>query len=99
VTRDEIRAAIVAAWEAPRPGRLSLAGEFADGLGTITEAVTPMWAIDDFRASEEERFDGLLSEATVSVRIAAEAMLLDAVVRAMVAFAAECPAAPRVVKP
>ena len=93
-TRGAIREAVAAAWEAPRPDRLSLAGDFADAFGTVMEAIAPMWAGEDFRPSEEEAYDRLLSEATVRVRRAAEAMLLDAVADALVAFAEACPDAP-----
>ena len=88
-------AQITSIWTAPRPGRLSLAGEFADVVGIVMEAVSPVWALDEFRPGEEHAYDRLLSEATARVRIAAEAMLLDAVVDAVAAFAAECPDAPR----
>ena len=64
---------------------LSLAGEFADAFGTITAAVDGLWQTDDFRPSELDRYDGLLSEAT----------LLDAVIAALNIFAAEYPEAPR----
>lgn len=91
----EVRAHVLAAWHAPRPGRLSLAGEFADAFGTITAAADGLWAVDDFRPSEADRCDALLSEATVRVRRIAEAQLLDAVIDALVAFAIAYPDAPR----
>lgn len=91
----EVRAAVIERWEAPRVGGLSLAGEFADAFGTITAAADGLWQTDDFRLSELDRYDGLLSEATTRVRRAAEAMLLDAVIAALITFAAEYPEAPR----
>ena len=91
----EIRAAIIERWTAPRVGGLSLAGEFADAFGTITAAADGLWKVDDFRPSELDRYDGLLSAATTRVRRAAETMLLDAVIAALTVFAAEYPEAPR----
>ena len=74
---------------------LSLAGEFADAFGTITAAADGLWNVDEFRPSELDRYDGLLSAATTRVRQAAEATLLDAVIAALISFAAEYPEAPR----
>jgi hypothetical protein len=91
----EVRAAIIERWQAPRVGGLSLAGEFADAFGTITAAADGLWNVDDFRPSELDRYDGLLSEATTRVRQAAEAMLLEAVIEALITFAADYPEAPR----
>jgi hypothetical protein len=91
----EVRVWISERWEAPRDGRLSLAGEFADAFGTITAAADGLWNVNDFRPSELDRYDDLFSEATIRVRRAAEAMLLDAVIEAMTMFAAEYPEAPR----
>jgi hypothetical protein len=91
----EVRAAIIERWHAPRVGRLSLAGEFADAFGTITAAADGLWQTDDFRPSELDRYDGLTSEATIRARRAAEAMLLDAVIAALIIFATEYPQAPR----
>jgi hypothetical protein len=91
----EVRAAIIERWQAPRAGRLSLAGEFADAFGTITAAADGLWNVDDFRPSELDRYDGLISAATTRVRRTAEAMLLDAVIEALISFAAEYPEAPR----
>ena len=91
----EVRAWIIEGWTAPRDGGLSLAGEFADAFGTITAAADGLWQTDDFRPSELDRYDGLLSETTSRVRRAAEAMLLDAVIEALMNFAAEYPEAPR----
>jgi hypothetical protein len=91
----EVRATIIECWAAPREGRRSLAGEFADAFGTITAAADGLWNVDDFRPSELDRYDGLMSAATVRVRQAAETMLLDAVIEALIVFAAEFPEAPR----
>jgi hypothetical protein len=91
----EVRAAIIERWHAPRLGGLSLAGEFADAFGTITAAADGLWNVDDFRPSELDRYDGLLSAATTRVQRAAETMLLDAVIEALIIFAAEYPEAPR----
>ena len=91
----EIGAAILCRWAAPRVGGLSLAAEFADAFGTITAAADGLWNLDDFRVSELDRYDGLLSAATTRVRRAAETMLLDAVMAALTVFAAEYPEAPR----
>jgi hypothetical protein len=91
----KIRAHLLGAWNAPRPGTLSLAGQFADAFGTITAVADGLWAIDDFRPSEVDRYDALLSEATVRVRQIAEAALLDAVIDALAAFAIACLDAPR----
>ena len=91
----EGRAAIIERWAAPRDGNLSLAGEFADAFGTITADADGLWQTDDFRPSELDRYDGLMSAATTRVRRAAEAMLLDAVIEALITFAAEYPEAPR----
>ena len=91
----QVRAWIIERWQAPRVGGLSLAGEFADAFGTITAAADGLWNVDDFRPSELDRYDGLLSEATTRVRRAAETMLLDAVIEALITFAAEYPEAPR----
>jgi len=74
---------------------LSLAGEFADAFGTITAAADGLWNVDEFRPSELDRYDGLLSAATTRVRREAEATLLDAVTAALTVFAAEYPEAPR----
>ena len=74
---------------------LSLAGEFADAFGTITAAADGLWNVDEFRPSELDRYDGLLSAATTRVRREAEATLLDAVIAALTALAAEYPEAPR----
>ncbi len=91
----EVRAVIIERWTAPRVGGLSLASEFADAFGTITAAADGLWNVDDFRPSELDRYDDLLSEATIRVRRAAETQLLDAVIAALIAFAAEYPEAPR----
>ena len=91
----EVRAAVIERWTAPRVGGLSLAGEFADAFGTITAAADGLWQTDDFRPSELDRYDGLLSAATTGVRREAEATLLDAVIAALISFAAEFPDAPR----
>jgi hypothetical protein len=91
----DVRAWIIEGWTAPRVGRLSLAGEFADAFGTITAAADGLWQTDDLRPSELDRYDGLLSAATTRVRRAAETMLLDAVIAALNIFAAENPEAPR----
>jgi hypothetical protein len=91
----EVRAAIIERWQAPRVGGLSLAGEFADAFGTITAAADGLWKTDDFRPSELDRYDSLMSAATIRVRRAAEAMLLDAVIAALSTFAAEYSKAPR----
>jgi hypothetical protein len=91
----EVRAAIIEQWQAPRVGGLSLAGEFADGFSTITAAADGLWNVNDFRPSELDRYDGLMSAATVRVRQAAATMLLDAVIEALIIFAAEFPEAPR----
>jgi hypothetical protein len=91
----EVRAAIIERWQAPRDGGLSLAGEFADAFGTITAAADGLWNVDEFRPSELDRYDGLLSVATTRVRRAAETMLLDAVIEVLIIFAAEYPEAPR----
>jgi hypothetical protein len=91
----EVRAAIIERWQAPRVGGLSLAGEFADAFGTITAAADGLWQTDDFRPSELDRYDGLLSAATTRVRRAAETMLLDAVIAALITFAAEYADSPR----
>jgi hypothetical protein len=91
----EVRAAVIERWQAPRVGGLSLAGEFADAFGTITAAADGLWQTDDFRPSELDRYDDLLSEDTTRVHRAAEAMLLDAVIAALIIFAAEYPEAPR----
>ena len=91
----EVRAWIIERWQAPRVGGLSLAGEFADAFGTITAAADGLWNVDDFRPSELDRYDGLMSAATTRVRRATEAMLLDAVIAALTVFAAEYPEAPR----
>jgi hypothetical protein len=91
----EVRAAVIERWQAPRVGGLSLAGEFADAFGTITAAADGLWHTDDFRPSELDRHDDLLSDATTGVRRAAETQLLDAVIEALITFAAEFPEAPR----
>ena len=91
----EVRAAVIEPWQAPREGRLSLAAEFADAFGTVTAAADGLWQTDDFRPSELDRYDGLMSAATTRVRREAEAMLLDAVIAALISFAAEYPEAPR----
>jgi len=91
----EVRASIVERWTAPRVGGLSLAGEFADAFGTITAAADGLWNVDDFRRSELDRYDGLMSAATTRVRREAEATLLDAVIAALISFVAEFPEAPR----
>lgn len=92
---DEIRTAVVARWHEPRPGRLSLAGEFADACGTAGEAADGLWDVGDFRASEESWYDELLSAALARVRSEVERVLLDAVVGALTDFASEHPDAPR----
>jgi hypothetical protein len=91
----EVRAWITERWQAPRVGSLSLASEFADAFGTITAAADGLWNVDDFRASELDRYDGLMSAATIRVRKAAETQLLDAAMEALIIFAAENPEAPR----
>jgi hypothetical protein len=94
-SETEVRASIIERWTAHRDGRLSLAGEFADAFGTITAAPDGLWNVDDLRPSELDRYDGLMSAATTRVRRAAEAMLLDAVIEALITFGAEYPEAPR----
>lgn len=94
-SEEEIRFRVIEQWAAPQRGRLSLASAFADAFATITAAADGLWATDDFRPSELDRYDALLSAASVRVRQAAEAMLLDAVISALTRFAHEHPDAPR----
>jgi hypothetical protein len=91
----EVRAWVIERWQAPRVGGLSLAEEFADAFGTITAAADGLWNVDDFRPSELDRHDRLLSDATTRVRQVAETLLVEAVIAALTAFAAEYPEAPR----
>ncbi len=55
MNRDEIREAVVLTWEAPRPGRQSLSGGFADAFGTATEAMLLDAVVDTLAAFAEER--------------------------------------------
>ena len=91
----EIRAAIRARWTRSPDVGLSLAGEFSDAIGAALGAVHGLWETADFRPSELDRYDALLSAAGTMARRAAEAILLEAIVDALVVFAAEHPAAPR----
>ncbi len=94
-TETEITAAVYGRWTRPREGGLSLSAEFADAFGAALAAADGLWDTDDFRPSELDRLDGLLSAAGTAVRREAEAKLLDALVTALAAFAAEHPDAPR----
>ena len=92
---DEIRSAILERWIRPREGRLSLAAQFSDAIGAAIGVVDAIWDVANFRPSEEARFDALLSAAVTAVQHEAETKLLEAVIAALVTFAAEHPAAPR----
>ena len=91
----KIRASIQECWTRPREGGLSLADEFSDAFGAAGAVVGESWATDDFRASELDRYDQLLSAAITGIHHQAEARLLDALVTACLAFEAEHPEAPR----
>ena len=90
-----IRAAIYGRWARPRDGRLSLAAEFSDAVGVAVSATDRLWDTADFRPSELDRYDALLSSAATTVRRSAEASILEAIVAALVVFAAERPDALR----
>jgi hypothetical protein len=94
-TEDEIRALIQERWVRSCEGGLSLAGEFSDAFGATSAVVNGLWDIDDFRASELEPYDRLLSGAIATIARELETRLLDAIVGACVAFALEHPEAPR----
>ena len=91
----EIRASIEERWTRSKESGLSLAAEFSDAFGAAGAVVDGLWDTDDFRASELERYDELLSGAVTMVLRDAETRLLDALVAACVSFAAEHPEAPR----
>ena len=90
-----IRAAIYGSWARPCDGGLSLAAEFSDAFGAAVRATDDLWDTDDFRPSELDRYDALLSAAGTTVRRSAEVTLLEAIVAALVVFATEHPDAPR----
>jgi len=94
-TQAEIRASIQERWTRSRQSRLSLASELSDAFGAATAVVDGLWDTDDFRASELERYDELLSGAVARIHREAQMRLLDALVAACVSFAAEHPTAPR----
>ena len=91
----KIRASIQERWTRSREGGLSLADEFPDAFGVSGAVVGESWATDDFRASELDRYDELLSGAITGIYHQAEVRLLDALVTACLAFEAEHPEAPR----
>jgi hypothetical protein len=91
----DIRASVHERWTRPREGGLSIAAEFSDAFVTAFAAADGLWNTDDFRPSELDRYDALLSEALTLVRREAESRLLDALVEALTTFAVEHPDAPR----
>lgn len=95
--RDEtqIRVSIQERWTRSREGGLSLAGEFSDVFGAANAVLDELWDTDDFRASEFDRYDELLSAAMTKIQRDAKARLLDAIVAVCVSFAAEHPEAPQ----
>jgi hypothetical protein len=95
MTANEIRTHILARWQARGPAGLSLAAEFSDAFTAATSVTEGLWAIDDLRPSELLAYEQARSGACTQVHHAAEAMLLDALVDALVHFAAEHPDAPR----
>ena len=64
----DIRAAMATRWTQPVEGGLSLADAFSDAFGTAATVTDELWDTDDFRPTELERFDELLSEATRRIR-------------------------------
>src|SRR5437588_713132 len=77
-------------------GRLQPTGARRTGVaGAAAAAAHGLWAVDDFRPSEEQRYDALLSAALGEVQQLAEGLLLEALTRALLRFAAEQPGAPR----
>ena len=91
----KIRASIQERWTRSREGGLSLADEFSDAFGAAGAVVGESWDTDDFRASELDRYDELLSGAITGIHHQAEARLLDALVTARLAFEDEHPEAPQ----
>jgi hypothetical protein len=86
-----IRAHVESRWREPRSGGLSLAAAFSDAFTAAMAAADGLWAIDEFRPSEQARYDGLLSAACTEVQRTAEGMLLDAMVDALVGFRRSTP--------
>jgi hypothetical protein len=90
----ELRAAIEEGWHRRREGGLSLAGQFADAFTNGAGTASDVFDLADFRSSELDRHDALLSAGVSELRAFAESELLDALLAAVLTFAREHPAAP-----
>ena len=91
----DLRLALDEAWRRSDDGTLSLAARFSDAFSDAAAVARGLWDLDDFRPSELERYDALLSAAIGGAQREAERALLDAFARALATFAAEHPDAPR----
>jgi hypothetical protein len=94
---SELRAAIEEGWHRRREGGLSLAGQFADAFSNGAGAASDVFDLADFRPSELDRHDALLSGGVSELRAFAEGELLNALLAAVLTFAREHPDAPLLV--
>jgi hypothetical protein len=92
-TKAEVRESLLAAIH-EGPG-LTRAGEFADAFNGIASGLDDIYDTADLRQSERDRLDELACEAMCRVRNQAFLDLIEALVGAGLAFAAEHPDAPR----
>lgn len=103
ITEADVRAAI-AAREAKFPhdnwsDKLDQAtGQVSDPIGYFDDEgfLSDIWT--DLRPSEQERLNSLLADAVGAAYVRAKAVILEEVVGAALAFAAECPDARRAVR-
>ena len=91
----ELLIAVGEAWVRSGAGELSLAASFSDAFSDAAAVARGLFNLDEFRPSELERYDALLSAAVTQVQREAEVRFVEAVTAALVAFAGEHPDAPR----
>lgn len=102
-TEEEIRAAIAREWGRQprqdsvtgRPTGLPIGGVYSDGVGACLGLLDRLYNLDDLRKSECDRLDELVYAAVDPIRDETQRRINEALVSAALAFAAECPDAPR----
>ena len=95
-SEEEIRAALAREWKrSHQPWPPSPELEWDLGWNRFAGMGDEVFDLEEFRPSEVERLDSLRHDATAPLRAEIERRLTDAVVSAILAFAAEYPDAPR----
>jgi len=102
-TEEEIRAAIAREWRRPprrdsitgEPIGLPIGGEYSDGVGACLCLLDGLFDLDKLRESEVDRLHELTFAAVDPIRDETQRRIVEALVAAGLAFAAEHPSAPR----